>query len=67
MEATQKLAISVAEAAELMGVSVPLVYQLVKRADFPAFKLGTRTLINRRLLETWIDREAGGASLNGEQ
>lgn len=61
MESTNKLAISVSEAAELMGVSVPLVYQLVKRADFPAFKLGTRTLISRRLLEVWLDKEAGGS------
>ena len=58
MGTADKLTLSVPETAELLGVSVPLVYQLVKRSDFPALKIGTRTLINRRLLEAWLDREA---------
>lgn len=58
MGTADKLTLSVPETAELLGVSVPLVYQLVKRADFPSFKIGTRTLISRRLLEEWLDREA---------
>ena len=37
---TDKLALSVTEAAALLGVSRPTVYTLIHRADFPAFKLG---------------------------
>lgn len=55
-----KLALSVQETAELLGVSVPTVYQLVGRTDFPSVKIGRRTVINRRLLQRWLDAQAGG-------
>ena len=61
MESGVKLALSVPETAELLGISVPLVYQLTKREDFPSFKIGNRTLVSRRLLEEWLDQEAGKA------
>lgn len=67
MERTlEKLTLSVDEAAALLGISKPTCYQLVRRADFPAFKIGNRTLVNRRLLEQWIDREAGGIETDGK-
>lgn len=61
MEQTrEKLTLSVAEAAQLLGLSLPTTYELTHRADFPAFRIGNRTLVSRRLLEKWVDREAGG-------
>lgn len=57
---TEKLALSVPKTAKLLGVSVPLVYQLVAREDFPSLKIGRRTVINRRLLQAWLDKEAAG-------
>ena len=60
MSTTEKLALSVAEAAELLGVSRPLMYEIVRREDFTAaFKVGTRTLISRSGLEAWIEAQAG--------
>lgn len=56
----EKLTLSVAEAAQMLGISAPKAYELTHRADFPAFRIGNRTLVNRRLLEKWVDREAGG-------
>ena len=53
-----KIAISVTEAAQLLGVSRPTMYEIVKRADFDAvFKIGTRTLIHREKLEAWAARQ----------
>ena len=49
----EPLAISAPEAAQLLGVSKPTVYQLMNRADFPAFKIGTRTLISVEGLREW--------------
>lgn len=46
-----KLAYSMTEAAEVLGVSCPTVYTLAKRADFPSFKVGTRTLISAEGLQ----------------
>lgn len=65
MSASNKIAISVTEAAELLGVSRPTVYQLIRRADFPSFKVGSRTLISRSRLEEWVAAQAenGGVAV----
>lgn len=49
-----KLAYSPTETAQALGVSRPTVYQLMKRADFPAFKVGTRTLVSAEGLREWV-------------
>jgi len=59
---TDKLALSVTEAAELLGVSRPTVYTLIHRADFPAFKLGSRTLISRAGLAKWVEEQSAPAA-----
>ncbi len=62
MEQTrEKLTLSVAEAAQMLGISAPKAYELTHRADFPAFRIGNRTLVSRRLLEKWVDCQAGGS------
>ena len=53
MDKLEPLAVSAPEAARLLGVSKPTVYQLMNRADFPAFKIGTRTLISVEELREW--------------
>ena len=52
-----KLALSVTEVAELLGVSRPTVYTLIHRSDFPSFKLGSRTLISKAGLDEWINKQ----------
>ncbi len=54
----EKVALSVSEAAELLGVSRPTVYQLLNREDFPSFRIGTRRLISRSGLEAWVAAQA---------
>lgn len=49
-----KLAYSPTETAQALGVSRPTVCQLMKRADFPAFKVGTRTLVSAEGLREWV-------------
>lgn len=56
MECQERLAISAREAAELLGVSMPTLYQIAHRADFPAVKVGGKVLISRKGLEDWLDR-----------
>ena len=50
----EPLTISTTEAARLLGVSRPTVYQMMRRADFPAFKCGERTLISVEGLRQWV-------------
>lgn len=51
----EPLAVSAAEAARLLGVSKPTIYQYIGREDFPSFKLGNRTLISVEGLRAWVD------------
>ena len=57
MERADKLVYNVSEAAVVLNVSRPTVYTLIRRADFPAFKVGTRTLISRAGLARWVDAQ----------
>ena len=50
-----KLTYSPTETAQVLGVSRPTVYQLMKRADFPAFKVGSRTLGSAEGLRAWVE------------
>ena len=54
----EPLAVSAAEAARLLGVSKPMIYQYIGRSDFPSFKLGNRTLISVDGLWEWVKRQA---------
>lgn len=58
-----KLAYSSTETAQVLGVSRPTVYQLMKRADFPAFKVGNRTLISADGLREWVKSQAEGGQI----
>lgn len=57
MVMADKLAYSTAETAEVLGVSRPTVYTLMKRADFPAFKVGSRSLVSAEGLRAWIQAQ----------
>ena len=57
MEKLEPLAVSAPEAARLLGVSKPTVYQMMNREDFPAFKVGARTLISVEGLREGIRKQ----------
>ena len=57
-ETLPPLAVSAAEAARLLSVSRPTIYQYIGRADFPSFKLGGRVLVSVDGLRRWIDEQA---------
>lgn len=58
IEISEKIALTVQETAELLSVSVPTVYKLVKREDFPALKIGGRTLVSRDRLIDWVNTQS---------
>lgn len=53
-EKTDKLTMSVAEAAAELGVCTKTAYDLTHRADFPVIKIGRRTRISRQGLAEWV-------------
>jgi excisionase family DNA binding protein len=60
-----RLAVSKAEAAELLGVSERLVEKLIGSRSFPVLRLGDRVVVPVRALEEWSTR-AALASLENE-
>lgn len=62
---TEKVALTVTETAAALGVSRPTVYKLLRRADFPGFRVGSRQLVSRAGLTRWVAAQAeegGGAT-----
>ena len=55
---SEKISLSVAEAAAVLSVSERTVRNLLLRPDFPALKIGGRTLVSRSGLEAWIAQQA---------
>ena len=53
----EPLAVSAPEAARLLGVSKPKVYELMARGDFPSFKVGGRTLVSVEGLREWVKKQ----------
>ena len=63
-----KLLLDVSEAAELLGISRPTMYQLMNREDFHAgIRIGTRRKISRKGLEEWIKQQMEGGYEDADQ
>ena len=54
-----KVTLSVKEAAGILGVSVPTMYDLAHRDNFPSFRVGKRVIISTEGLLNWIKSQAG--------
>ena len=58
MPVNEKIALSVVEAAALIGVSKTKMYEIMRLSDCGlAFMLDGRRLVSRVKLEAWIDRQ----------
>lgn len=67
MQTAEKLLLDVSEAAALLGVSRPTMYQIMNREDFTAgFYIGTRRKISKAALIAWIEKQTDGGMVNVE-
>lgn len=55
MDRHEPLTVSVVDAAQLLGISRALAYELVARGDLPSLRLGRRIVIPRRALEALVE------------
>lgn len=54
----EKLALDVSEAAAILGVSRPTMYQIMNRADVHIdFYIGSRRKVSRKALQDWVDEQ----------
>lgn len=54
-----KLFISAKEAAEMLNVSMPIMYQLANSEGFPAMRIGKKVMINVEGLRSWAAEKCG--------
>ena len=55
----ERLGITIAECAELLGVSKQLMAEIVREQGFPCLKFKRRILINRNKVQDWLDNNSG--------
>ncbi len=60
-KSSDRIAYSVAEAAEALGVSRPTMYNLAASEDFPSYKIGGKVYIDAQGLRDWSARNAAQA------
>lgn len=53
----EKLALSVSEVQEALGIGRNAVYNLVNRADFPKIRMGRKLIIPRDAFLRWLDEQ----------
>lgn len=54
----EKIALNAKEASKLLGVSLPVMYDIMKTDGFPCVKFGRRNLIPKESLMNWLDDQA---------
>lgn len=54
-----KLTISATELPRVLGVGRNTAYELVKRSDFPAVRIGRRIVIPIDALKEWLNNHTG--------
>lgn len=54
----EKVTMTIDECAKFSGIGKDKIIALTKmrNSDFPCFKVGSKTLINRRMFMEWLDR-----------
>lgn len=57
-QSNRKMTLTVKELAEELNISRNTAYQLADQKDFPSFRIGRRLLINRAMLQEWLNQNA---------
>lgn len=58
IKASKKTTLTVLECSEIINVSKEKIRELINKpnSDFPFFKVGAKVLINRELLNMWLEK-----------
>jgi excisionase family DNA binding protein len=51
-----RLVVTITEAAQLLGISRGLAYELARVGQLPSLRLGRRLVVPRAALLTWLER-----------
>lgn len=53
---------TVPEIQDILGISRPTAYTLVKKNCFRSVRIGGQIRISKKSFDEWLDRETGGAA-----
>lgn len=56
------MTLTVQQMAKSLNISRNVAYDLTREPGFPCFRLGKRILINRELLQEWLNRQCKNVS-----
>ncbi len=59
---TERLTMTIPQAANVLGVSKNLMYPLTRRKDFPIIQVGTRRLVPIKAFERWVEEQTDGGN-----
>ncbi len=59
---SEKLTLKPAEAAKLLNISLPTMYQLCNREDFPSIRIGRMIVISYAGLKEWLEKQSESKS-----
>lgn len=59
-EKTPRLTFTVPEVADMLGINRIKAYELAKREDFPAVRIGRRIVVPKEAFHRWLEGEAVG-------
>ena len=51
------LTLTVPQMAKELNISRNTAYELTKKPGFPCFRVGKRVLVNREMLQVWLDEQ----------
>lgn len=52
------MVLNVQEVSDFIGLGMSQTYDLIRRIDFPAFKIGNRIFVPRDKFLAWIDNQS---------
>lgn len=54
----ERITFTVKEIAKLLGINVTAAYELAKRRDFPAIRVGKRIIVPKDAFYRWLEKAA---------
>lgn len=54
----EKAVYNVKEVAAMLGINTVKAYELARRQDFPAIKIGRRILVPKEAFHRWLEKAA---------
>lgn len=66
LDTIERSTLTTYEVAEYLGVSVDMIYKLVREKKIVHFRIGSRILFKKEAIEQWIEKQMEESMANDE-